>query len=410
MLIVVNSVKKIFNNQLYAMSLYSRQIAGTVVLFVIAHYLSVYDYGLFTSYKSIITFCFMLANMEYANYILVSSKVNIHEVKLKIALFLLNAIMMAVCIIFFSLFFKLDSHLLFTLIVIRTFFDSVFFSLILPFFQAAKKFNTIAIINIIYSVCISIIAIISYIFKLSLIKFLLLNICLGFINFVQCSYYARINYLLAINNIKRFLRMLDKSIFGYIGSTISNYLYAQTSSLYVAVFLPKEQAALYFSAGTIATIVDLLSVAQTQKMLPDLIKASTEKTKEILKKNLIIVGGLLLIVLIFLLIFGKFILKFLYGQDYYTNAYAILIIYFLANIFIANGAIFGVYLTAIDKQLIKTRMKIETTLITILGLFALHRFGIYGAVTALLISSIYVSARFTITSLNFLKQGEMNEK
>ena len=51
------------------MSLYTRQIAGTIVLFVIAHYLSVYDYGLFTSYKSIITFCVMLANMEYANYI-----------------------------------------------------------------------------------------------------------------------------------------------------------------------------------------------------------------------------------------------------------------------------------------------------------------------------------------------------
>ena len=102
----MNKISKFITNNLYAFSLYTRQIAGTIVLFVIAHYLSVYDYGLFTSYKSIITFCFMLANMEYANYILVSSKVNIHEVKLKIALFLLNAIMIAFCIMFFSLFFK----------------------------------------------------------------------------------------------------------------------------------------------------------------------------------------------------------------------------------------------------------------------------------------------------------------
>ena len=79
--------------------------------------------------------------------------------------------------------------------------------------------------------------------------------------------------------------MLDKSIFGYIGSTVSNYLYAETSSLYVATFLPKEQAALYFSAGTIAMIVGLLSAAQTQKMLPELIKSDTKKNNRNYKKE-----------------------------------------------------------------------------------------------------------------------------
>lgn len=406
----MNVLKKFLTNNLYALSLYSRQIAGTIVLFIIARYLSVYDYGLFTSYKSIITFCFMFANMEYANYILVSSQANVKEVKLKISLFLVNAILIGFFIAFFSYFFKLENHLLFILIIIRTFFDSVFFGLILPYFQATKTFNTIAKINIVYSFCIALIAIISYIFKLSLIKFLLLNICLGVINFIQCSYFSKINYFLVINYIKRFIKMLDKSIFGYMGSTIADYLYAQTSSLYVATFLPKEQAALYFSANTIAMIVGLLSAAQTQKMLPDLIKSDIENVKKILKKNLIVVGSILFSVLLLILFFGKLILKLLYGQDYYTNAYPILVIYFLANIFIANGAIFGVYLTAINKQYIKIKLKIETTLVTILGLTLLHNFGVYGAVIALLISSIYVSIRFTTYSLKYIKDGECYEK
>lgn len=352
----------------------------------------------------------MFANMEYANYILVSSQANAKEVKLKISLFLVNAILIGFFIAFFSYFFKLENHLLFILIIIRTFFDSVFFGLILPYFQATKTFNTIAKINIVYSFCISLIAIISYIFKLSLIKFLLLNICLGVINFIQCSYFSKINYFLVINYVKRFIKMLDKSIFGYVGSTISDYLYAQTSSLYVATFLPKEQAALYFSANTIAMIVGLLSAAQTQKMLPDLIKSDIENVKKILKKNLIVVGSILFSVLLLILFFGKLILKLLYGQDYYTNAYPILVIYFLANIFIANGAIFGVYLTAINKQYIKIKLKIETTLVTILGLTLLHNFGVYGAVIALLISSIYVSIRFTTYSLKYIKDGECYEK
>lgn len=406
----MNILKNILTNNLYAISLYSRQIAGTIVLFIIARYLSIYDYGLFTSYKSIITFCFMFANMEYSNYILVSSQANIKEVKLKIALFLVNAILIGFFIAFFSYFFKLENHLLFTLIIIRTFFDSIFFGLILPYFQATKTFNNIAKINIIYSFCISLIAIISYIFKLSLVKFLLLNIGLGIINFIQCSYFAKINYLLVFTYIKRFIRMIDKSIYGYIGSTISDYLYAQTSSLYVATFLPKEQAALYFSANTIAMMVGLLSAAQTQKMLPDLIKSDIENIKKILKKNLVVVGAILSFILLLIILFGKLILKLLYGQDYYTNAYPILLIYFIANIFIANGAIFGIYLTAINKQYIKIKLKLETTIVTILGLIALHKFGVYGAVTALLISAIYVSTRFTMYSLRFIKNGECYEK
>ena len=407
---MINSIKKIFNNNLYAISLYSRQIAGTIVLFIIARYLSVFDYGLFTSYKSIITFCFMFANMEFANYILVSSKANVKEVKLKISLFLLNAIFIGILITLGSTFFHLDSHILFYLVVIRTFFDGTFFALILPYFQATKTFNTIAKINIIYAICISLIALFSYIFKLSLYKFLILNIILGFINFIQCSYYAKINYLLVFKYIKRFIKMLDKSILGYMGSTMSNYLYAETSSLYVATFLPKDQAALYFSANTIAMIVSLLSTAQTQKMLPDLIKSDIENIKAVLKKNLMTVGIILFSVLLLIILFGKLILKLLYGQDYYTNAYPILIIYFLANVFIANGAIFGVYLTAINKQWLKTKLKIETTIVTLIGLLVLHKFSIYGAVIALLISSMYVSTRFTICSLRFIKNGECYEK
>lgn len=58
------------------MSLYTRTIAGTLILFVIARYLSVYDFGLFTSYKNIAIFWFMFANLGFADYILVSSKAN----------------------------------------------------------------------------------------------------------------------------------------------------------------------------------------------------------------------------------------------------------------------------------------------------------------------------------------------
>ena len=234
---MIKTIKNILNSQLYALSLYARTIAGTLVLFVIARYLSVYDYGLFSSYKNIASFCFMFANLGYADYILVSSQANTNKVKLKISLFLVNAIFFAILICLGGCLCSLESKFLFCLVVFRTFFDSIFFSLILPYFQSAKKFNIIATINIIYAFCIVCIALVSFTLKLSLVKFLILNIVLGCINFIQCSYYAKINYFLFLYNIKSFVSMLDKSIFAYAGVAIAYYLYAQVPSLYVSTYL-----------------------------------------------------------------------------------------------------------------------------------------------------------------------------
>ena len=395
---MINRIKNILKDQYYAISLYSRQVCGTIVLFIIAHYLSVYEYGLFTSYKSIAMFCLMFANMEFANYILVSSHAQEKAVRLKVSLFLLNAIFILLLIILFSLICRLEAHLLFILVVIRTFFDVVFFALILPYFQATKKFNAIANINIFYSLGVAIIAIFSYIFKLPLLYFLFLNIILGVINFVQCSFYVKINYFLTIKFLKRFISRLDKSIFGFIGSTITEYMYTQLSSLYVAIFLTKEEAALYFAAYTIASVPNLITVAQTQKMLPELLVNSINKRREILMKNIKRIFIILLFMLIFFVVFGKLILKLLYGQDYYTNTYPILILYLISNIFISNGAVHGVNITARGFQNKKVQMKLETACITLVCLLLLSKYNVYGAVISLLISSIYVSIRYSIFS------------
>lgn len=398
------TLKNIFINNLYPISLYARQIAGTLILFIIARYLSVYDFGLFSSYKNIVVFCFMFANLDYSNYILISSKANVKEVKLKISLFLLNAIFIGILISFSSIFFHLDSHILFCLVVIRTFFDGVFFALILPYFQATKTFNTIAKINIIYAVWISLIAVLSYIFKLSLYKFLYLNIALGLINFIQCSFLAKINYFLVLNYLKRFCEMIDHNIWAYIGVSIASFLYTQLSSLYVSTFLPKEQAALYFSAFTIAAVIGLLIAAQVQKMLPDLINTNIENTKLIIAKNLKIILTITVSLFLFMIFFGKIVLLLLYSQSYYTNAYPILLILMFGNICVAEAAVYGAYITASGNQKSKIPMQLEATIITILGLILLHKFEIYGAAISFLIAAIYISFRYTNFTLKLINK------
>lgn len=399
---MLGKIKNLISKNLYPISLYARQIAGTLILFIIARYLPVYDFGLFSSYKNIATFCFMFANLDFHNYILVSSKANVKQVKLKISLFLLNAIIVGILIAIGSSFFKLDSHILFCMVVIRTFFDGTFFLLILPYFQATKTFNSIAKINIVYAACISLIAVFSYIFKLSLYKFLMLNICLGLINFIQCSYFAKINYFMVFNHLKRFCEMIDKSIWAYIGVSIASFLYSQLSSLYVSTFLQKEQAALYFSAFTIASVIGLLIAAQVQKMMPDLINNTKENVEKILKKNLKVMLIITVGLLIFMLIFGKLLLLLLYGQSYYASAYWVLIMLMAGNICVAEAAVYGAYITASGNQKCKIPMQLEATLLTIIGLAVLHRFGIYGAALSFLIAGIYLSYKYTTFTIKLL--------
>ena len=203
--------------------------------------------------------------------------------------------------------------------------------------------------------------------------------------------------------------MLDKSIFAYMGVNIASYLYAQIPSLYVSTYLPKEQAAIYFSSATIAGIVGLLINAQTQKMIPEMIKATIGEVEAIIRKNLIFIVSTTSIVFLFMIIFGKLLLQLLYGQVYYTNGYPVLLILMLGNIGVAEAAVFGAYITASGNQKKKIPMQLEATVFTILGLITLHKYGIYGAAVSYLFAATYIAIRYTLTTKQLLKIQEKGE-
>ncbi|MCR4881800.1 MAG: hypothetical protein K6A44_07610 [bacterium] len=400
---LTDKVHNILKSQLYTVSVYCRQMAGTLVILLIARYLSVHDFGLFSSYKSIAVFCLLFANLDYDLYILVSSKANTHEVRLKISLFLLNTFFIISMVTLGSMFFDIENHILFLLVLLRTFFDTTFFCLVLPYFQATKKFSTIAKINILYGLTISAIAIYSYINKLSLLHFLILNICAGIINFIQCTYFSKINFFMALTKIKRFFQMLDKTIFSFMGSSITSYIYTQITALYVAVFLLKEQAALFFAAFTISSITSLFAAARIQKMLPELINKNTKEQIRIIKKNCIVMISVFGLILLCFGLFGKYILKLIYLKDYYQNAYLVLLILTFANAIVGLGRVFGNYIAVVGKQAMKIRFKFETSIISILGLVCFHKFGITGPAIVVAISSIYNTMRYILFSLKMIK-------
>lgn len=399
-------IKKIFNSQFYTISLYSRQIAGTFVLLFIARFLSVYDYGLFSSYKAIVAFWLIFANLGYNDYILVSSQNIVREVQLKIGFFIINALIIVFLIMTFSVFTPLESYLIFILVLWRSFFDNIFFYIMLPYFQATKKFNIISFVNIFYAIVTVLIAITCCILKLSLTTFLVLGILLGIFNFIQVTYYAGVNYILSLRYMKRILKKIDKSIFAYAGSVIGSYLYLQIPSLYISIFVDKGAAALFFAAYTIGMVLNLFNTAQVQKIIPEMIKASAEKVNKIIKSNLKIILLLNIVLLVVFIILGKQILLLLYGKEIYSNAYNMLLIFSIANFANALIAIYGSYITASGNQYLKIKLQIEAIILSIILLILLHKLGTYAATIAYLFSASYIGLAYMIKTKKILHKKE----
>ena len=397
---------KILKNQFYPISLYSRQIAGTLVLLLITRMLSVYDYGLFKSYGAIVGFWLMFANLGYNDYILISCKNVVKEVRLKIGFFILNAIFVACLIAFGGMCSTLEAKLIFILVLIRSFFDGTFFGIMLPYYQASRNFNLISKINIFYSVMTIIIAGVSYLLHFSLVKFLVFGIILGLFNFIQCSFYAKIDYLLTIKHLKQLFKKIDKSVFAYSGVTLCWYLYNQLPSVFASIYVTKEEAALYFAAFTIASIIGLLLAAQVQKIVPEFINAPVEKVKNIIKYNLKFILSINSAIFLFFVFFGKELLLLLYGKPYYMKAYPILLFLTFSNISIAIAAIYGAYITGSGNQKMKIKMQVEAIFITILTLVLFYKLKIYAATLAYLASASYIGIRYVITTKRILKTKE----
>ncbi len=405
---MIQTIKNIFNSQFYAISLYARQAAGAIVLLLITRLLTVHEYGLLKSYEAIIIFCLMFANLGFSEYILVSAKNDIDEIKQKIVFFLHYALSIAILLGITGIFIPLESKLIFLLILISGFLDSTFFGLIFPYFQASKRFNVISWINIFYSVMTVLIAVVSFLFKVSLAKFLFMCVLLGFFNFLLCSFYAQMNYKTTIQNLKNIFSKVDVSIFSYMAVTLCWYLYNRLPSIFTSISVTKENAALYFAAFTIANIISVFITAQVQKIVPEMISADIDKIKQLIKNNLKLIIGVTVFVFLFFALCGKSLLGLLYGKEYYENAYPILLILILSNIFIGIAAIYGAYITASGNQNMKIRMQIEAIFITILVLAIFSKFGIYAATGAYFLSAVHIGIRYTLLTKKLIKKNFYN--
>ncbi len=382
-------------SNLYTVSLYARKIAGAFSVFVIARYLSVHDYGIYSSYSNIAAYLLIFACLGFNEYILVSSKNNVKDVRIKQGYFIIFALLLTFLYIFFSHFFPMEQKLIFKLILLKSFFDGTFFALALPYFQVSKKFIYIALINLFYSLGVFVIALISYLLKLSLVNFLILCVVLGVMNFIQCSVGTKINYLLALIKLNRFHEFIDSDFKYFAITALILVTQAQLYTVCISVSLPKEQAALFFAAFNVVNIIQLFAVAQIQQIMPEMMTLTGEKLKRSIIKAQKLLFSVFAFLIIFFVLFGKTLLHIIYSNDYYLNSYPILIVLSLVNLTNLAG-IYGCAVSAKGMQKQKFKIQIQILLVAILAVFALFKFGMWGFICSYAVSSTFSFVRYFI--------------
>ena len=400
---ILQFLKNLITSNLYAVSLYSRKIAGAFSVFFIARYLSVYDYGLYSSYANLASYLLLIANLGYNEFILVSSNNEAKMVKIKQTFFIGMAVLITALYVIVSAFVPMEDHFVFALVMVKSFFDGTFFALVLPYFQASKKFKQIGIINILYSIVSIVIAVCALILKLSLVKYLIIYLVLGVINFVQCSFYIKINYFKFFKLFRNVGKIIDKRIIPYMTSSALLLTRISLPSLVVATLFPKETAALFFASNNIATIPSLFALAQLQQILPEMINKSKDEVIRVMKKSALVIFYINAVVVVFLLLFGKNLLLLIYNKEYYLNGYPVLVL--LSVITLLNGVsgVLATYLTASGNQKFNQRCQVEGFIISVVSLAVLYRFGIYAILLFYFILMAYFLPRYLIFIRRYLK-------
>ncbi len=87
-------------------------------------------------------------------------------------------------------------------------------------------------------------------------------------------------------------------------------------------------------------------------------------------------------------------MSIIYGKEYYLNSYLILVLLAVINLFGSVNGIFGCFITARGFQKYKLVMQTEFVFVSLISMFTLYKYGVYGAVSAYMISIIYSCFRY----------------
>lgn len=375
---------------IYTFSIIARRLSSFLINLMIARIVSIQEFGDYSNYIILSTYFLLLTEMGYSEYILLKSKQNNNLNFLLTNFISLSFFTFFVITLISSLFY--ESYLL-TLVLGKVYLDIYLNKLLLTHYQYKDHLKQYAYLNIGLSISLLLAIAFFWVSPISLEHMLLFIdiILLGFVFIVL----KKTNITSRFINLTKFKQYFNKEFLYYALSSITIPLYMQLPLVIMTFFVPKDDIAIFFIAYSISSVMLLVSISINQQYLPKLIHNPEVNFSEYIKAPIVLLLLFNLIVMLFFIFFGEYILIKLFNKPEYINANIFIILLMIANLFQSTSGLIALYL--VSKGLMKKKFIIHLELIVIsliVSFILIPYYDLKGVAMSYILIYIYALIRY----------------
>ena len=369
--------------------------ANYLLLVLLARSISISEIGVYSAYLNVLALLVLITNFGFSEFLLVNSE-NKNQLKVNTINFFQISLCIFAVLILLSVLIPLKDNILCVLVLIKIYFETTIYNILLAHHQVAKKLRVITIMNITIGLFVILTCILCYFFKENIYTYLIsINLVYGFTFFYLFSS-IKIKFS-PLKNVFIFIKKSFSNLKYYGLTMITVPIYMMAPTVIGSLLLEPEILAQYQAAFSIANILLLVSVSLLQEGYVKFVscKHNILELTKVLKKT----GSKIILVNVFILVlfilFGKIILLTVYKQEAYLEAYYPLIILLFGNIIFMFAAIFSVTMVVLKLQKEKAKFHLEFILVSMFfGLLLTYIYGVYGLLSSYIILYSYSTIRY----------------
>jgi len=366
-----------------------------LLLILLARSMPISLVGTYSAYVNAFSLVLLISNFGFSEYLLVNSE-NEKKLRHNSVFFLELSLLIFIGILICTSFIPIQNSVLAILILIKLYFETSVYNMILSFFQVKQKISVVAVINLISASLIVLILGISFFYNQDITIYLIgviavhVMVYMYFLNQIKAP-------VLSIQELKNHFKKIVKDLKYYGYAMVSTPLYLMIPTVAGSFLLTSEVLAKYQVAYSISNILLLVSVSQIQVGYVEFLDAQNNslKLKKVLKKFAIRVFGINVLFLLFFALFGEKMLLIVFDKEAYLESFIPLVYLLFINIICMFSSLLAVIMVLKKDQKLKTKYHIEFIMIsTIFGIILTYYFGVNGLISAYLILYVYSFLRY----------------
>jgi len=369
----------------------------------LARYFTKFEYGLYSTSISLVSFLFIFIMFGMGDYflILISKKADvIKSISLIIGNYFIFSMLGVILALGTSRFFPELATAIIIFLFIKAFFENII-SFCIAVFQSKNEYDNISKIQIYLSTSMILSMVLTYIFKCTLLQFIF--ILMSFSSLISVFWFFKA-FNININTLNRIFVNLkfNKNVlhesYHFFLSILSAQIYIQSDIILLSIISGPLEVSRYSVVTFMIMGLYVIPASLYSYFLPKLTYEYSNKSKisgHVFQfKNFL--KYLILPISAILFIFSSDILSLLYTSKYLDSS-LLLKIFSISYLIFAQCYLYSAVLTASGNQSVKSKLQLSTAIVNIiLNILIIPKYGAEGAAFTTLLSNTMILILYVV--------------